>query len=70
MTFELLPFTYVPGRLEGDDQVASIFADADASWVDESCVVGVAVPVFHFETPLFVSCSSNRHYSLFVENVG
>ncbi|MCX6127410.1 MAG: hypothetical protein NTV34_22035 [Proteobacteria bacterium] len=40
---------------EADDQVAAIVADADAGWVDENCVVGVAVLVFHFETPLFVS---------------
>ena len=40
---------------QADDQVAAIVADADAGWVDENCVVGVAVLVFHFETPLFVS---------------
>ena len=40
---------------EGDDQVAAIFAYADACWIDECCVAGVAVFVFHFEPFLFVS---------------
>jgi len=40
---------------QGDDQVAAVFADADAGWVDKCCVVGGAVFVFHCETPLFVS---------------
>ena len=40
---------------EGDDQVAAIFADADAGWIDESCVDRVTVLVLHCEPLLFVS---------------
>lgn len=40
---------------EADEQVAAIFAYADAGGVDESCVAGVAVLVFHCETFLAVS---------------
>jgi len=48
---------------QGYDQVAAVFADADAGWVDECCVVGVAVLVFHFETPLFVSGCEPKPFS-------
>jgi hypothetical protein len=48
---------------QGYDQVAPILADADAGWVDECCVVGVAVLVFHFETPLFVSGCEPKPFS-------
>ncbi len=40
---------------KADDQVATVFADADAGWIDESCVAGAVALIFHFETPLFVS---------------
>ncbi len=48
---------------KGDDQVAAIFADSDAGWVTECCVAGVAVLVFHFETPLFVSGFGPKPFS-------
>lgn len=48
---------------QSDDQVAAVFADADAGWVDECCVVGGAVFVFHCETPLFVSGCEPKPFS-------
>ena len=48
---------------EGDDQVATVFADADAGWVDECCIAAVVVFVFHFETPLFVSGCGPKPFS-------